>query len=101
MGIHQMVEMSSSQDKRVMMEMISYEGRDSHMQVVVVGVLCESAVEECPREVVDRVLLGLDGLHGLAVHDLCDNLRVEVVVEEVVEVRLNRERLVDELLVEF
>mmetsp|Transcript_35800 Transcript_35800/g.83557 ORF Transcript_35800/g.83557 Transcript_35800/m.83557 type:complete len:278 (-) Transcript_35800:4673-5506(-) len=62
------------------------------LQVVVVGVLREPAVHEGPREVVDRVLLVLDGL--------CDRLGAHVVVQEVIEVRLDREGLVEELAVE-
>lgn len=46
------------------------------MQVVVVGVLGHTAVEECPRQIVHGVLLVL---HGLG-----DNLSVEMVVEAVV-----------------
>ena len=52
------------------------------LQVVVVWVLCHAAVEEGPGEVVDRILLVL--------HRLGDYLGVEVVVEEVVQVRLER-----------
>lgn len=62
------------------------------LQVVVVGVLGHTAVEECPRQVVHSVLLVL---HGLG-----DNLCIEVVVEAVVQVRLHRQRLVQELLEE-
>ena len=62
------------------------------LQVVVVGVLREPAVHERPRQVVDRVLLVLDRLR--------DDLGAHVVVEEVVEVRLDGERLVQELAVE-
>lgn len=50
------------------------------LEIVVVWVLCHSSVDECPREVVDSILLVLDGLGHY--------LGVEVVVEEVVQVRL-------------
>ena len=90
------------------------------LQVVEVWVLGHAAVEEGPREVVHCILLVL--------HRLGHHLRVEVVVHEVVQMRLqwmeqeqdknssffpeskkkfmhvnylNRERLIEELLVEF
>lgn len=56
------------------------------LQVVVVGVLGHTTVEERPCEVVHGVLLVL--------HRLGDDLCVEVVVEAVVQVRLHRQRLV-------
>lgn len=62
------------------------------LQVVVVGVLGHTAVEERPGQVVDGVLLVL---HGLG-----DNLGVEVVMEAVIQVRLHRQRLVQELFEE-
>ncbi len=62
------------------------------MQVVVVGVLGHSAVEERPCQVVHGVLLVL--------HSLGDDLSVEVVVKTVVQVRLHRQWLVQELLEE-
>lgn len=62
------------------------------MQVVVVRVLSHAAVEERPRQVVHGVLLVL--------HRLGDDLGVEVVVEAVIQVRLHRQRLVQELLEE-
>lgn len=62
------------------------------MQVVVVWILRHAAVEERPGQVVHGVLLVL--------HRLGDNLRVEVVVEAVVQVGLHRQRLVQELLEE-
>ena len=52
------------------------------LQVVVVWVLGHPAVEECPGEVVDGVLLVLDGLR----HDL----GIEVIVEEVVKMGLSK-----------
>ena len=60
-------------------------------QVVVVGVLAQAPVVERPRQVVHRVLLVL--------HHPRHDLRGQVVVQEVVQVRLHRERLVQELLV--
>lgn len=62
------------------------------LQVVVVGVLGHTAVEERPCQVVHSVLLVL--------HRLGDNLSIEVVMEAVVQVRLHRQRLVQELLEE-
>ena len=62
------------------------------MQVVVVGVLGHAAVEERPGQVVHGVLLVL--------HSLGDDLSIEVVMEAVVQVRLHRQRLVQELLEE-
>ena len=50
------------------------------LEVVVVWILCHSAVEEGPGEVVHGVLLVLDGL--------CHHLCIEVVVKEVVQVGL-------------
>ena len=52
------------------------------LQVVVVRVLCHATVEEGPGEVVHSILLVL--------HRLGDYLGVEVVVEEVVQVGLER-----------
>lgn len=63
------------------------------LQVVVVGVLGHPAVQEGPGQVVHGVLLVLDGLG--------DDLSVEVVVHAVVQVRLHRQRLVQELLEEI
>lgn len=62
------------------------------LQLVVVGVLGHAAVHERPGQVVHGVLLVLDGLG--------DHLGVEVVVQTLVQVRLHRQRLVQELLVE-
>lgn len=62
------------------------------LQVVVVGVLGHAAVEERPGQVVHGVLLVL--------HSLGDDLSIEVVMEAVVQVRLHRQRLVQELLEE-
>ena len=50
------------------------------LKIVVVRVLCHPSVDECPGEVVDRILLVLDSLG----HDLS----VEVIVKEVIQVRL-------------
>lgn len=62
------------------------------LQVVVVGVLGHTTVEERPRQVIHGILLVL--------HSLGDNLGVEVVVEAVVQVRLHWQWLVQELLKE-
>lgn len=62
------------------------------LQVVVVGVLGHTAVEECPSQVVHSVLLVL--------HSLGHNLGIEVVMEAVVQMRLHRQRLIQELLEE-
>ena len=51
------------------------------LKIVVVGVLCHSPVEERPRQIVDSILFVLDCL--------CDNLRIEVIVQEMVQVRLH------------
>ncbi len=61
------------------------------LQVVVVGVLCQSAVEEGPGEVVNSILLAGDAA--------VDNLGHHVVMQEVVQVALHREGLKEELLV--
>ncbi len=68
-------------------------GRDvqADLQVVVVGVLCQSAVEEGPCEVVNGILLAGDAA--------VDNLGHHVVMQEVVQMALHRERLKEELLV--
>ena len=63
------------------------------LQVVVIGVLCQSAVEEGPGEVVNGILLAGDAA--------VDNLGHHVVVQEVVQVALHREGLKEELLVVF
>ena len=63
------------------------------LQVVVVGVLRHAAVQEGPGEVVHSILLVLDGLG--------DDLGIEVVVHTVVQVRLHRQRLIQELLEEI
>mmetsp|Transcript_19570 Transcript_19570/g.44986 ORF Transcript_19570/g.44986 Transcript_19570/m.44986 type:complete len:531 (-) Transcript_19570:1978-3570(-) len=60
--------------------------------VVVRRVLAEPAVEVGPREEVDGVLLRADRAR--------DHLRVEVVVQLLLQLRLDREGLVEELLVE-
>lgn len=62
------------------------------LQVVVVGILGHTAVEECPGQVVHSILLVL--------HSLGDDLGIEVVMEAVVQVRLHWQRLVKELLKE-
>lgn len=62
------------------------------LQVVVVGVLGHTPVQERPCQVVYSVLLVL--------HRLGDNLSIEVVMETVVQVRLHWQRLVQELLEE-
>lgn len=62
------------------------------MQVVVVWVLGHTAVEEGPGQVVHSVLFIL--------HRFSNNLSIEVVVEAVVQVRLYRQRLIQELLEE-
>ena len=54
------------------------------LEVVEVGVLGHSAVEEGPGEVVHCVLL--------VFHRLGHHLRVEMVVHEVVQIRLQTER---------
>ena len=56
------------------------------LQVVVVGVECHSPVEEGPGKVVDSVLLVLNCLGH--------HLRIEVVVEEVIQVGLGEGRRV-------
>ena len=50
------------------------------LQVVVIGVLCHSAIQKGPGEVVHSILLVLNGLG--------DNLSIEVVMHTVVQVRL-------------
>ena len=61
------------------------------LQVVVVGVLSQPAVEEGPGEVVHGILLAGDGA--------VDDLSHHVVVQEVVQVALHWEGLEQELLV--
>lgn len=56
------------------------------LQVVVVGVECHSPVEEGPGKVVNSVLLVLNCLGH--------HLRIEVIVEEVIQVGLGKERRV-------
>lgn len=63
------------------------------LQVVVIGVLRHAAVQEGPGEVVHSILLVLNGLG--------DDLGIEVVVHTVVQVRLHRQRLIQELLEEI
>ncbi len=60
------------------------------LQVVVVGVLGHAAIQECPCHVVYSILFVL--------HRLGDDLSIEMVVKTVVQVRLHRQRLVEELL---
>lgn len=62
------------------------------MQVVVVGVLGHTTVQECPSQVVHSVLFVL--------HRFGDNLRIEVVMETVVQVGFHRQGLIQELLEE-
>ena len=61
------------------------------LQVIVVGVLCQSAVEEGPGEVVNGILLAGDAA--------VDDLGHHVVMQEVVQVALHWEGLKEELLV--
>ena len=63
------------------------------LQIVVVGVLRHTPVEECPCQVVHGVLLVL--------HCLGHNLSIEVVMETVIQVRLNWQWLIQELLKEI
>lgn len=63
------------------------------LQVVVIGVLRHAAVQEGPGEVVHSILLVLNGLG--------DDLGIEVVMHTVVQVRLHRQRLIQELLEEI
>lgn len=60
------------------------------LQIVVIGVLCQTSVHESPGQVVDGILLILNGL--------CDDLRTHVVVKEMVQVRLDRKGFVQEFL---
>ena len=53
------------------------------MQVVIVRILCHASIEECPCEIIDSVLFVL--------YRLRDDLRVEMVVHTVVEMRLEQE----------
>lgn len=62
------------------------------LQVVIIGVLGHTAVQECPGQVVHSILLVL--------HRLGDDLGVKMVVETVVQVRLHRKGLIQELLKE-
>lgn len=62
------------------------------LQIVVVWVLGHAAVQKRPCQVVHGILFVL--------HCLGDNLSVEMVVKTVVQVRLDRQRLVKELLKE-
>ena len=66
-------------------------GRWLDLQVVVVGVLSQAAVEEGPGEVVHRILLVGDDFG----HNFCCN----VVMQGMIQVALHRERLEQELLV--
>ena len=50
------------------------------LQVVVIRILCHSPVDECPGEVVHRVLLVL--------YSLSHDFGVEVIVQKVVQMRL-------------
>ncbi len=70
-----------------------FAGKDgkADLQVVVVRVLCQSAVEEGPGEVVNGILLAGDAA--------VDNLSHHVVMQEVVQVALHWEGLKEELLV--
>lgn len=61
--------------------------------LVVIGVLRHAAVQEGPGEVVHSILLVLNGLG--------DGLGIEVVMHTVVQVRLHRQRLIQELLEEI
>ncbi len=63
------------------------------MKVVIVWILGHASVDEGPGEIVDGILLVLDGFG--------DDLGVEVVVQVVVQMGLDGERLVEELLVEI
>ena len=54
------------------------------LKVVEVWVLCHPSIEEGPREIVHSILLVLNRLGN--------HLSIEVVVKEVIQVRLGRER---------
>jgi hypothetical protein len=58
-------------------------------QVVVVRVLSDSSVHECPSDPIDRVLFALYGPS--------DDIRIQMILKAVVKLRLNRERLLQEL----
>ena len=51
------------------------------LEIVVVGILCHASIEERPCQVVDSVLLVLDGSRH--------NLGVEVIMKTMIKMRLN------------
>lgn len=55
--------------------------RDS-LKVVVIGVLGHATVQERPGQVIHSILLVLNGL--------CHNLRIKMVMQEVIQMRLQR-----------
>lgn len=58
------------------------------LQIIVVRILRHPTVHERPRQVIHRVLLVLDGPR--------DNLRVEGVVQEMIQMRFDRQRIQQE-----
>lgn len=63
------------------------------LQIVIIWVLRQSSVNECPRQVIHCVLLVLDCL--------CDNFSVEVIVHAMIQMTLDGQRLIEELLEEI
>ena len=58
-------------------------------QVVVVRVLGDSSVHECPSDPIDRVLFAFNGPS--------DDISIQMILKAVVKLRLNGERLLQEL----
>lgn len=63
------------------------------LQVVIVGVLRHSSVQERPGQIIHSILF--------VFYSLGDNFSIEVVMHAVIQVRFHRQRLIQELLKEI
>jgi hypothetical protein len=63
------------------------------LQIVIIRILRQSSVHKRPRQVIHRILLVLNCLR--------DNLSVEVIVHAMIQVTLDRQRLIKEFLEEI
>jgi hypothetical protein len=63
------------------------------LQVVIIGILCQATVQECPCHVIDSILFVLNCL--------CDNFCVKVVMHAMIKMALYGQRLVQELFEEI
>lgn len=63
------------------------------LQIVIVGILGQSSIIECPCEIINSVLLILNCF--------CDNFCVEVIVKAMIEMALDWKRFIQEFFKEI